>query len=546
MLGKKSYQEKIFLSFSFSKRVPEDDFYRRLKKLLDLQFIYPMVKAYYGSEGQKSIDPTVFFRIMLIGYLENITSDRQLIEHISMRLDLLFFIDYDIDEPLPWHSTISRTRNTLPDALFEEAFERVLSLCIKSGLVAGHTQAIDSAYIKANASLDSLEKKMPAELLHAHIKRVLEENTDNDQPRRKARNDKSTPQQKTLQATPKQLKDLDTHQQWFKEREGGQLGSQDHRARYLSNKTHYSPVDPDARVAVKPGKPRQLYYMSSMSVDTSHHVITHMRAIHADRKDSLNLIDLARQTQSRLKRYQLQMHTLLADTAFSNGENYKYLEDNNIDGYIPVHGQYEGTREGFTYEPEQDRWRCSQGKYAMFKRIKYQKNQPEKHYRTTRADCKGCLLASKCIGRSHEKHIRITVYKQEYDRALAKQHSRKGRYYKTLRQSTVEPVFGTLINFLGMRKINTRGIENANKVMLMAAMAYNLKKLLKYERFIGIANRAKNTQIAITSFIFNNISLLMQFIQDHTMEIIQNAFYSHFLLQPELQINKSENFRGSI
>ena len=491
MVGKKDFSEKLFLSFSLSNRVPENNFYRRLKKILDLGFLYTMVRSYYGKEGQKSIDPTVFFRLMLIGYLENIISDRQLIEHVSMRLDLLYFIDYDIDEPLPWHSTISRTRSMLPDALFEEGFERALELCVKSGLVSGHTQAIDSAYIKANASLDSLEKKIPAQALHEHIQDIRQENTD-ETPRRKAQKDHSTQEQKTLQATPKQLKDLDTHQQWFNEREGGQLGSQDHRARYLSNKTHYSPVDPDARVAVKPGKPRQLYYMSSMSVDTAHHVITHMRAIHADRKDSLNLIGHTRQTQLRLKRCKLHMDTLLADTGFSNGENYKYLEENNITGYIPVHGQYEGTREGMTYESEYDRWRCIQGKYATFKKIKYQKNQPEKHYRTTRADCKDCPLARKCIGRSYEKHIRITLYKAEYDRAQIRSHSRKGRYYKTLRQSTVEPVFGTLINFMGMRKINTRGIHNANKAMLMAAIAYNLKKLMKYQ-----ANTMSRSMLAV-------------------------------------------------
>jgi len=483
MLGKKDYQEKLFLSFSLSQRVPESNFYRRLKSALDLQFVRDMARPYYGKEGQKSIDPTVFFRLMLIGYLENIISDRQLIEHVGMRMDLLYFIDYDIDEPLPWHSTISRTRKMLPNALFEEAFERVLSLCVESGLVAGHTQSVDSAYIKANASLDSLEKKRPAEALSTHIKKVQEENEDNDDPpRRKAKQDRSTDDQNTIQASSKQLKDLDTHQKWFKDREQGPLGSQDSRARYLSNKTHYSPVDPDARVAVKPGKPRQLYYMSSMSVDTANHVITHMRANYADRKDSLNLIDLARRTQQRLKRNRLKMDTLLADTGYSNGENYKYLEENGITGYIPTHGQYEGTREGFTYEPENDRWRCRQGKYATFKKIRYQKNQPEKHYRTTRGDCKACPIAGKCIGLSHEKQLRITLYKAEYDRALARSQTRKARYYKTLRQSTVEPVFGTLINFLGMRKINTRGIESANKVMLMAAIAYNLKKVINHQK----------------------------------------------------------------
>jgi len=501
MLGKKDYQEKLFLSFSLSHRVPEDNFYRRLKKVLDLQFVRDMARPYYGTEGQKSIDPTVFFRLMLIGYLENIISDRQLIEHVSMRMDLLYFIDYDIDESLPWHSTISRTRKMLPDALFEEAFERVLSLCVASGLVAGHTQAVDSAYIKANASLDSLEKKRPVDSLSSYIKKTQKENSEDedDTPRRKAKNDHSTDEQKTIQSSPKQMKDLDTHQKWFKDRKQGPLGSQDHRARYLSNKTHYSPVDPDARVAVKPGKPRQLYYMSSMSVDTARHVITHIRANHADHKDSLNLIDIARRTQHRLRKNLLQMDTLLADAGYSNGENYKYLEENNIVGYIPPHGQYEGTREGFTYEPEYDRWRCSQGKYVTFRKIKYQKNHPEKHYLTKRSDCKGCPIASNCIGKSHEKRLRITIYKEYYDRALARTKSRKAKFYKTVRQSTVEPVFGTLINFMGMRKINTRGIESANKVMLMVAMAYNLKKLLKYQgKFKSAAQRTMG--IAMISY----------------------------------------------
>jgi transposase len=479
MLGKKDYQEKLFLSFSLSQRIPENNFYRQLKKVLDLQFVRDMSRPYYGSEGQKSIDPTVFFRLMLIGYLENIISDRKLIEHVGMRMDLLYFIDYDIDDPLPWHSTISRTRKLLPNAIFEEAFERVLGMCVESGLVAGHTQAVDSAYIKANASLDSIELKKPALPLDQHIREVIQENDQDETPRRKAKEDHSTEKQRTLDVSKNQLKDLDTHQQWFKGREEGSLGSDDPRARYLSNKTHYSPVDPDARVAVKPGKPRQLYYMSSMSVDTAHHVITHLRAIHADRKDSLNLIDLVRQTQLRLKKHELQLDTVLADTAFSNGENYKYLEEIKINGYIPVFGQYEGVREGFTYEPDQDRWRCSQGKYATFRKIKYQKNHPDKLYFTTRRDCKGCPLASGCIGKSHEKRISMTVYKEYYDRALERAKSRKGKYYKTVRQSTVEPVFGTLINFTGMRKINTRGIELANKVMLMAAMAYNLKKLVR-------------------------------------------------------------------
>jgi hypothetical protein len=174
------------------------------------------------------------------------------------------------------------------------------------------------------------------------------------------------------------------------------------------------------------------------------------------------------------------MKRVLADAGYSNGENYKYLESINVEGFIPLHGQYEGTRKGFVYEPEQDRWRCRNGKYVTFRKIRYQKDHPEKHYLTTSLDCKGCPFAKKCLGKSKEKRIRITLYKQEYDRAKERAESIKGRIMKKLRQSTVEPVFGTLINYMGMKKINTRGIEQANKVMLMAGIAYNLQKLMRY------------------------------------------------------------------
>ncbi len=77
MQGKKHLSEKLFLSFQLSQRVPADNFYRRLKDQLDLQFVYKSTKKYYGTEGQQSIDPVVFFKLILVGYLENLNSDRK-------------------------------------------------------------------------------------------------------------------------------------------------------------------------------------------------------------------------------------------------------------------------------------------------------------------------------------------------------------------------------------------------------------------------------------------------------------------------------------
>ena len=143
MQGKKQYTEKLFTSFQLSNYVPEDNFYRRLKSVMDLGWLYKATRKYYGTEGQQSIDPVVFFKLILVGYLENLNSDRKIIEHSKLRLDILFFLSYDLDEELPWHSTISRTRALYGEEVFKELFSKVLSLCVSKGMLSGRRQAID-------------------------------------------------------------------------------------------------------------------------------------------------------------------------------------------------------------------------------------------------------------------------------------------------------------------------------------------------------------------------------------------------------------------
>jgi transposase len=159
MQGKKGCQEKLFTSFQLSAYVPQDNFYRRLKDLLELQWLYKATETYYGSEGQRSIDPVVFLKLTLIGYLENLGSDRRIMNTVRLRLDMLFFLGYDLDEALPWHLTLSRTRQLYGEEVFKELFLQVLKECIQKGMVAGKRQAMDSVHVKANASLDSLKEK---------------------------------------------------------------------------------------------------------------------------------------------------------------------------------------------------------------------------------------------------------------------------------------------------------------------------------------------------------------------------------------------------
>ena len=159
MQGRKEITPKMLYQVHIGDLVPRDNFYRKLDKELNLDYLYKATRHYYSDEGQESIDPVVFFKICMIGYLNNINSDRRLIEYCSNCLDIRLFLRYDIDEKLPWHSTISRTRQLYGEEVFLSLFRKILTMCVKKGMVSGKRQAIDSAHIKANASLESLVEK---------------------------------------------------------------------------------------------------------------------------------------------------------------------------------------------------------------------------------------------------------------------------------------------------------------------------------------------------------------------------------------------------
>ena len=109
------------------------------------------------------------------------------------------------------------------------------------------------------------------------------------------------------------------------------------------------------------------------------------------------------------------------------------------------------------------------------------------------------------MGKSaQEKKFTITYYRDEYERNIARVESRRGTYMKSKRQSTVEPVFGTLTQFMSLRKINTIGLKQANKVMHLSATAYNLKKYLKF-----ISKTVKSDAKSLVFYFYGHIALIL-------------------------------------
>jgi len=494
MQGYQYIVPKIFYQLSLNELVPEDNFYRKLDDCLDLRFLYNATAHYYGREGQESIDPVVFFKILLVGYLNNINSDRRLIGFCSDSLSIRLFLRYDIDDSLPWHSTISRTRQLYGEGVFLELFQKVLRLCVEKGMVRGRRQAVDSAFIKANASLDSLVEKEVMNDVESYAEELNEGS-----------------EYKVSKARKKQV---DRHHAWkakaYKDMPGNvktaqkdELGNEI-RPKYLSNHTHYSPTDPDAKISVKPGKARQLNYSGQLAVDDAHHVITGSCASTAGSKDSENLPEILDQTQANMAMVGLEIDQIAADAGYSSGKALEYCEQHGIDAYIPNFGLYKPDRPGFEYNNEADRYECKkqggQGAHLTYKGIKTDsKGYDKKQYRSSESDCAKCPLRLQCCGQVTKfKKIEESIHKPLYDRMHQKlsHNPQYARKISKIRSRTVEPVLGTLINFFNMKKINSRGMAQANKHVLMAALTYNLKKYLKFTRLktITIAHQMPGFQ----------------------------------------------------
>src|SRR5215210_5682126 len=157
---------------SLEELVPTDCFYRDLEKCLDLSFVREMVAPLYASGGRTSVDPVVFFKLQLVMFFEDLRSERQLMEVAADRLSLRWYLGYDLFEPLPDHSSLTRIRDRYGLGTFRRFFEEIVEMCAEAGLVWGEELYFDATKIEANASLESI---VPRFAVEQHLHDLFEE-----------------------------------------------------------------------------------------------------------------------------------------------------------------------------------------------------------------------------------------------------------------------------------------------------------------------------------------------------------------------------------
>src|SRR5262249_33598950 len=157
MMGHHARSEALFYYFRLEDQVPENHLLRLIDKHISFEFVREQLKDSYSETGRPSIDPELLLRILLIGYLYGVTSERKLVEELRMHLAWRWFTGLGFDQEIPHHSTFSKNRHGRfqESKLFEELFEQIVKQCMEAGLVRGQDLSVDGSFVEANAAKES-------------------------------------------------------------------------------------------------------------------------------------------------------------------------------------------------------------------------------------------------------------------------------------------------------------------------------------------------------------------------------------------------------
>jgi transposase len=281
MQGKKKFEAKIYYGINLDEIVPSDHLLRKLDKLISFEFVRDKTKRYYSHTGKPSVDPTVLVKMLVIGYLYDIRSERRLVEDVSLNLAYRWYVGYDIDERVPDHSIFTKARKRFGKKLFVQIFEEVLSKCIQAQIVLGKEVLMDSTLIKADASMNSI---IDVTLSPEQYWRKLEESEVPTGPRGR----------KPKEGGPTHV---GSH---FKDNkiDPGKMGKRmrNANAKYLKKR---STTDPDATLYFRPGMGSMLSYKAHIAADPGG-IITAVAVSPSATHDSARAPELLRQHEKLL------------------------------------------------------------------------------------------------------------------------------------------------------------------------------------------------------------------------------------------------------
>lgn len=438
MMGHHARSEALFYYFRLEDQVPERHLLRLIEKHINFGFVRERLKDSYSETGRPSIDPELLLRILLIGYLYGITSERKLVEELRMHLAWRWFTGLGFDQEIPHHSTFSKNRHGRfqESKLFEQLFEEIVRQCVAVGLVQGDNLSVDGSFVEANASKES---RIPREQLT------------------EAAQVNQTVRQYLVELEQQNPTEEPVHQQ-----------------------EQVSTTDPDATYATKGGTPARLGYYDNYLIDNHSCVIVGVQATAARMSQETvaaqDMIARYAQWQGR------NPESVVADATYGNGEFLQWLIERGITPYMrtrdsalrtnnPLYGP-----DRFTYLPESNSYLCPAGQQLNFVGLNVRNRTHA--YIGSRKRCGACPQKEQCTTGQY-KYLAIHIH--EAARQRARELARTPAFANFQRQrKKVEALFAELKNQIGLRRLRLRRLKFVREQFFLAATAQNIKRLVRF------------------------------------------------------------------
>jgi transposase len=495
MMGTKQRDFAPLIKVSLEELVPPDHFYRHLERTLDLSFVREFVQGTYASKGRPSIDPLVFFKLQLVMFFESIRSERQLMRQSADRLSIRWYIGYDLDEPLPDHSSLTRIRERYGVEVFRRFFDGIVEQCQQEKLVWGRELFIDGTQVNANADLDSLTPRFAVEAresMQAHLAALFsggetqQEMVGGTAPVPTPEDTSEGPTSSVPTPLPIALSEPEREEltaenvarhDWIAEQ--GKPQRDVHGLYRRTADFRISTTDPDATPMRLKGGGTHLGYHTHYVVDGGKaRIILQVLVTPSEVMDNQPMRDLIFRTRFRWK---LQPCHVTGDTKYGTIENIKALEDAHIRAYVPLPDWEHMTPyfgpSNFTYDAVQDVYVCLQGQPLRPFRTEQKAEKVE--YRADAATCNACPLKAQCTSSEQGRQLHRSFHASYLERV--KGYHQTPAYQKAMnkRKVWVEPLFAEAKDWHGMRRFRLRLLWRVNCEALRIAAGQNLKRLLK-------------------------------------------------------------------
>lgn len=440
MKGKQKREEPLFACVRLEDLVPRNHILRKIDKWIDLSIVHEATEGLYSHTGRPSIDPEVLIRMMIIGYTYGITSERRLCEEVSLNLAYRWFCGMSLEDKIPDHSTFTKNRygRFAERDIFRELFTDIVKQAQDRGLVKGQHLTVDATPLRANASLESLEEIEVPFGAEEYLERVEAENRDYDQ--------------EPLPNT----------------------------GRKLSNKTHRSSTDPDARIYGKKFGKTRLAHSHNILMDNSSRVILDVELT----EPNLNQEGQAAGTMVQRSRfaYGIKPATLGGDKAYGFGAAVRAICESGVKPHVSKSKQRGKHVDGifgkdqFKYVEEDDSLICPRGN--RLKRRTTHKRNRQVEYIASQSDCSVCPLKAQCTRASY-RVVHLHLDKKYLDYADELRKTDAYRISQRCRKK-IEMLFGEAKEFMGLARARRRGHRNVLDQCLMTAAVQNMKRIIKH------------------------------------------------------------------